>query len=73
MEIVVSSAFVPLLPKDAVTAPQQRTREVVEYRKSGLSLSVPARELPGCQPSLIIDTHKLVGCLYHVHEEGIHP
>ncbi|GAA3252948.1 hypothetical protein [Nonomuraea helvata] len=54
----MSSAFVPLLPKEAVAALPQRAREVVEYRKSGLSLN----HVQGCP----------LGCAYCIrHTYGL--
>ncbi|MET9241213.1 hypothetical protein [Nonomuraea sp. NPDC003709] len=54
----MSSAFVPLLPREAVAALPERARAVVEYRKSGLSLN----HVQGCP----------LGCAYCIrHTYGL--
>ncbi|MEU6720210.1 hypothetical protein ABZ897_52905 [Nonomuraea sp. NPDC046802] len=54
----MSSAFIPLLPREAVAALPERAREVVEYRKSGLSLN----HIQGCP----------LGCAYCIrHTYGL--
>ncbi|MCW2898879.1 MAG: radical protein [Streptosporangiaceae bacterium] len=54
----MSTTFVPLLPADAVAALPERAREVVEYRKSGLSLN----HVQGCP----------LGCAYCIrHTYGL--
>jgi hypothetical protein len=45
------TTFVPLLTKDQIDALPPRAREVVEYRKSGLSLN-HVQGCPGRTPSV---------------------
>ncbi|MGR6924548.1 hypothetical protein ACU635_60745 [[Actinomadura] parvosata] len=54
----MSARYVPLLPAEAVAALPERARDVVEYRKSGLSLN----QIQGCP----------LGCAYCIrHTYGL--